>query len=134
MRFILRPVTWRNMRSMGVSHDWAFGGTRTTPKQVFGHKFDSRKPRRTKRDRVTRNGADSRFSVYVKSKRLQQSRGYILVILVTAYPFRRVSFAARLRRPAHARWDTPSAPANFHILLVRCSGAWRLSQTNSASK
>src|SRR5438445_8575104 len=32
-------------------------------------------------------GADSRFSVYVKSKCLQKSRRHILVILVTAYPF-----------------------------------------------
>jgi len=56
------------------------------PQAGFGHKFYSRESRRTKRDRVTRNGADSRFSVYVKSKCFQQSRGYILVVLVTAYP------------------------------------------------
>src|SRR6266700_3591906 len=73
------------MRSMGVSR-LGFRRDMHHPQAGFGHKFCSRKSRRTKRDRVMRNGADSRFSVYVKSKCLQQSRGYILVILVTAYP------------------------------------------------
>src|SRR5947209_16911782 len=56
------------------------------PSRFLDTNCTSRKSRRTKRDRVTRNGADSRFSVYVKSKCLQQPCGYILVILVAAYP------------------------------------------------
>src|SRR5437870_13279277 len=67
----------------GICAQWEFlcevcGETCNTPKQVFGDKFYSRKSRRTKRDRVTRNGADSRFSVYVKSKCLHNPVGTYL--------------------------------------------------------